>query len=89
MLKKQLIACLFAFLFVPVFAQEPVSKSYCTTKQIEVTDTMILLHLNEQIFEIDSLLADQGGLYYNHDSLRCINCRRPLNPKNTCECTGK
>jgi hypothetical protein len=89
MKKRVILFCLFAFLFLPVFAQEhpPLAKKYyCSAQQIELTDSVILVHMNGNTFEVDSILVDQGGIYFTEDRLRCINCRRPLNPKNTCEC---
>lgn len=77
-----------AMLFASAFAGEMGSakKYYCDTQQIELTETMILVHLPEGTFEADALLADQGGLYITEEALRCIECRRPVNPRNICEC---
>lgn len=86
-----LLFCLFCLLCLPAFAgdQDPSAKFYCTAGQIELNDSVIFVHLNDEVYEIDSLLVDQGGLFFTQDKLRCAECRRPLNPKNTCECPIK
>ncbi len=65
---------------------ECVKKQYCSAEQIELTDATIFVNLKEGVIEIDSLLVDQGGIYFTEDMKRCVWCRRPLNPKNICEC---
>jgi hypothetical protein len=89
MKKEFLFVCLFALLFIPGFAKEhtPIAKKYyCNAHQIELTDSAIVLHLAEKSYELDALLADQGGIYYTDDMLRCTYCRRPIRPNNICEC---
>jgi len=90
MKKKFMLICFFVSLFASVSAQDntppSLKKYYCNAEQIELTDSMILVHLEEKIFEIDSLLSDQGGLYFTEEMLRCTYCRRPVRPKNICEC---
>ncbi len=72
----------FALLGGAAWANE---KFYCGVDQIELTDEMILVHLEDGVYEIDSLLADQGGLYFTVDGLRSIETRRPVDPRNICE----
>jgi len=72
-------------LFGSTFAAET-EKYYCDMHQIELTERMILVHIPEGTFETDALQADQGGLYTTQSSLRCIECRRPVDPRNICEC---
>jgi hypothetical protein len=89
MKKEFLLICLLSFLLAPVFAQDyapSIKKFYFRADQIELTDSMILIHLENQTFEIDAIAVDQGGIYFTENMLRCTYCRRPLNPKNTCEC---
>lgn len=83
-----LILTWLAMLFAPAFAGEMsgAKKHYCDIQEIELTASMILVHLPEGTFEADALLADQGGLYITEEALRCIECRRPVNPRNICEC---
>lgn len=74
-------------LFASAFAGEiSAKKYYCDMHQIQLTESMILVHLPEGTFEADALHADQGGLYFTEESLRCIECRRPVDPRNICEC---
>ena len=61
------------------------NKNYCSTEQIELTDSMILVNFQGKTFEIGSLQVDQGGFFFTDDMTRCAWCRRPLNPKNICE----
>ena len=77
-----------AMLFASAFAGElgGAKKYYCNIHQIQLTESMILVHLPEGTFEADALLADQGGLYITEEALRCIECRRPVDPRNICEC---
>ncbi len=88
---KQLALCtLFALVFSPLFADTTISddnsqKHYCSTSDVEIYETTILVHVEDEVFETDSLLVDQGGIYYLENRLRCPECRKPLNPKNTCE----
>ena len=89
MKKELLLICFFSLFFIPGFAHDhapSAKKYYCNAGQIELTDSMILVHLGDQTYEADAILSDQGGLYFTEDALRCTYCRRPLNPKNTCEC---
>lgn len=82
-----LLISLFAFLTVPVFATElNANKCYCSPEQVELNESTILVHVDRNTFEIDQLHVDQGGIYFNEDAMRCLYCRKPLNPKNTCEC---
>ncbi|MCH9626831.1 MAG: hypothetical protein S4CHLAM2_04620 [Chlamydiales bacterium] len=82
-----LLLSLFALLSFPTFAEETsAQKHYCSAEQVELNDAVILVHLDRNLVEIDTLLVDQGGIYFNEDAVRCFYCRRPLNPKNTCEC---
>lgn len=64
-------------------------KHYCSPEQIEINDSAILILLGENVCEIDNLLVDQGGLYFHENSLRCFECRRPINrpinPRHVCE----
>lgn len=86
---KIALVCLLSSLFLPLMAQEHLpsaKKYYCAADQIELTDSMILVHLEDQIFELDSLFVDQGGIYFVEDMLRCTFCRRTLNPQNSCDC---
>ena len=77
------ILCLL-MLGTSLFASD--DKHYCSAYQIELSNDQILVHTNSEIIEIDSLLSDQGGIYYLDSNARCIHCRRTLNPKNTCHC---
>lgn len=88
MLKRMsLMISLFAFLTLPLCAEEQNSKKfYCSPEQVELNESMILVHLDRNTIEIDKLFVDQGGIYFNEDAMRCFYCRRPLNPKNICEC---
>lgn len=89
MLKRvTLLISLFAVLSLPMLAEElnNPKKYYCSPEQVELNDTIILVHLGKNTIEIDKLLVDQGGIYFPEDAMRCFYCRRPLNPKNTCEC---
>lgn len=91
MKKEALLICLLSFLFLPLCAQEylPIAKKYyCQVDQIEITNEMILVHVNGDTFELGSLMVDQGGIYYTEDTLRCTYCRRPVNPKRICDCTN-
>lgn len=68
------------------FADEA-KKHYCSPEQVELSDALILVHLeNKNPVEIDALHVDQGGVYFHEDAMRCLYCRRTINPKNTCEC---
>jgi hypothetical protein len=82
---KYAIASIFALMLIlPLYGQG--AKFYCTAQEIELTDSAILVHLKDGIYEIDSVQVDQGGIFFSKNMLRCANCRRTLNPKNTCEC---
>jgi hypothetical protein len=82
-----LITSFLFFLTLSLFAEDQnFNKLYCSPEQIELTDSMILVHLKQNTFEIDQLLVDQGGIYFQEEAMRCYYCRRTLNPKNTCEC---
>jgi hypothetical protein len=89
-MKKNILAfCFVSLFFLPAFAHDyapSARKYYCNAEQIELTDSTIFVHLHGKVFEIDSILTDQGGIYFVEDTLRCVYCRRPLNPKNTCRC---
>ncbi len=70
MLKRMsLLVPLFALLTFPLFAEK---------KLVDLDPTIILVHLDRNINEIDKAELDQG-------TTRCFYCRRALNPKNTCE----
>ncbi|MCC5831967.1 MAG: hypothetical protein JJU12_02870 [Chlamydiales bacterium] len=88
MLKRfSLAISLFALIALPLTAEELNSKKfYCSPEQVELGETVILVHLDWSTIEIDKLLVDQGGIYFNEDAMRCFYCRRPINPKNTCQC---
>lgn len=88
MLKRMsLLLSLLAFLTLPALGEElNEKKHYCTPEQVELSPVTILVHLDRNIIEIDRLSVDQGGIYFYEDSMRCFYCRRPINPKNTCEC---
>lgn len=79
-----LLISLFTLLAFPLFAND--AKHYCSPDQIELNNTTILVHLDTNTVEVDTLFADQGGIYFNENGMRCLQCRRTLNPKNTCEC---
>ncbi len=68
-----------------LFASQQEAKHYCSPSEIEIYESMILVHVEDEIFETDSLLSDQGGVYFLANRLRCPECHKPLNPKNTCE----
>lgn len=61
-------------------------KYYCSADQIEVTNSMIVAYVDNMIVEIDSLMADQGGIYFTDDVMRCIDCRKPLQDEALCQC---
>ncbi len=87
MKKVCLFLSLLTLLSVTVFADElNQNKRYCSPEQVELSEFTILVHLDSNTVEIDKLHVDQGGIYFHEDSVRCFYCRRPLNPKNTCEC---
>lgn len=84
-----LLIVIFAMSISAAFANESdqnEQKFYCSAEQIELSDAMILVHMNQSLFEVDALLVDQGGIFFTENMMRCVECRRPLNPKNTCEC---
>lgn len=90
MLKRNILIFLFSFstLFahtLPPFAD---GKIYCLPEQIELRSSIIVVHLDDQVFEVDALLVDQGGIFFLKDMMRCLHCRRPLNPKHTCQNAG-
>lgn len=84
MLKRLFVV---ALCFAPaLFAEQGNTKHYCAPHEIEIHDSMIVVHVDDEIFETDTLLSDQGGIYVLESSLRCLECRRGgLNPKNTCK----
>ena len=87
MKKKILTVCLFALFWMSAYGQDDMpsaKKYYCNAEQIELTDSMILIHLEDNQYELDGLLTDQGGLYFTEEMLRCTYSHRPL--KNICEC---
>lgn len=86
LVRTSFMIAVFAFLVLPVFAEENSKKIYCSSGQVELNDSMILIHLDSNTVEIDKLHVDQGGIYFCENAMRCFYCRRPLNPKNTCEC---
>lgn len=57
-----------------------VKKYYCSSEQIELTDSTIFIHTTEGIIELDALLVDQGGVYFTNANMRCPDCRRPYGP---------
>lgn len=59
MLKKIMLFCL---LTAPLFAEESLceKKIYCSSEQLEVTDSTILIHLEEGLYEADCVEVDQG-----------------------------
>ncbi|MBS0646299.1 MAG: hypothetical protein JSR97_06875 [Verrucomicrobia bacterium] len=61
-----------------------IEKHYLSASDIDVQDATIFVHRGGQVYEIDTLLVDQGGVYYLSSHLRCPECRKSLNPKNTC-----
>ncbi|MFZ0565956.1 MAG: hypothetical protein WAM28_07215 [Chlamydiales bacterium] len=85
-----------AFIYFSLFAISSLSaaeskddeakKYYCSAEQLKLGDSRILVNFEGETIEIDALLADQGGIYFTSEAKRCFYCRRPLNPKNTCEC---
>ena len=76
---------------VSLFANE---KYYLEPEQISLSDQTIYVQLEGSVVEIDTLLVDQAGLYFEQKNARCLDCRqtlkpehnchRRLNPKNTC-----
>ena len=80
---------IFLFMLVTIsISAEEISrqKHYCLSEQIEINNSTILVHLDKNTIEVDTLLVDQGGVYFCDDAIRCFYCRQTLNPKNTCEC---
>lgn len=69
------------FACISVFASE---KVYLNPEQIALSDRTIYINLEGEMVEIDQLLVDQAGIYFMEENARCIECRKPLNPKNTC-----
>ena len=89
MKKTIVLFCMLALLSATSYAQDDfpsAKKYYCCADQVEVSDSMILIHLDDTIYELDSLLVDQGGVYFMENMLRCTYCRRPVNPKRICDC---
>jgi hypothetical protein len=89
MKKYALLFSILPFLVLTAYAQEyaPAAKKYyCNAEQIELTDAMILVHLNDKLFETDAILTDQGGVYFTEDMLRCTYCRRQISPQNSHKC---
>lgn len=85
MLKKFALTTFFVMCCASLLAKAEETKHYCTPTDIEINDSMILIHLEDKTFETDTLLTDQGGVYVLTNALRCPECRKSLNPKNTCE----
>lgn len=81
------MAALFVLLASPLLSEAATKKYYCSPQQIDIGESTILVHLaDDQIFEIDTLLVDQGGVYFTEDAMRCYECRRwnaPTNDKST------
>lgn len=77
--------------FSALFASD---KYYLESNQIALSEKTIFVQLDEGMIEIDHLCVDQGGIYFEAESARCLECRKPLdldfachkrlNPKNTC-----
>lgn len=82
MLKRaSLIFCICLAVTSAAFANpSSLKKYYCSSDQLEITDTTIFVHTTEGIIELDALLVDQGGVYFTNESMRCPDCRRPFGP---------
>ncbi|MEZ5315298.1 MAG: hypothetical protein R3E91_03690 [Chlamydiales bacterium] len=82
-----MLALFLSFFICPIEGKQETKKFYCSPEQLEINQSMILVHLDCKMVEIDQLLVDQGGIYFNQEAMRCFYCRRPFNLKNTCECS--
>lgn len=85
MLKRvSLIFCFCLAVTSAVFANPSyLKKYYCSSEQIELTDTTIFIHTTEGTIELDALHVDQGGVYFTNENMRCPDCRRPYDPRDT------
>jgi hypothetical protein len=60
-------------------------KHYVPKDDVELQSEMIVVHIPEGTFVVDAICADRGGVYFYEEMMRCPQCYRPINPKNTCQ----